>query len=110
MGSIQWLMGVIAVVLTACAGVQTAPTPETRTIAPTGKLRVGFLSTTPLHATKDPSSGEFKGVAVDLGKELARRIGVPFEPVAYSSFSSLIAGAKADEWDVAMMGINEERA
>lgn len=111
MGSIRWLMGVIAVVLTACAGVQQAPAPESRTAtAPTGKLRVGFLSSTPLHATKDPSSGEFRGVAVDLGKELARRIGVPFEPVAYSSFSSLMAGAKTGEWDVAMMGINNERA
>ena len=57
------------------AGIATAPTPETRqALAPTGKLRVAFLSG-PLYATKDPATGELKGVAVDLGKDLARRVG-----------------------------------
>lgn len=111
MPTMQLMTALFALMLTGCAGVQTATTPETRNaLAATGKLRVGFLSTTPLHGTKDAASGEFKGVAVDLGKELARRIGVPFEPVAYSSVPALIAGAKAGEWDVATMGINAERA
>lgn len=97
--------------LTSCVGMQTAPTPEARNaLAPTGKLRVGFISGSPIHATKDPASGEFKGVAVDLGKELARRIGVPFEPVAYSSVPALMAAATTGEWDVATMGINADRA
>jgi len=111
MRTIHWLMtAVFALMLTGCAGVQTAPTQEQRQdLAPTGKLRVGFL-VTPIHATKDAASGEFKGVAVDLGKELARRIGVPFEPVAYSSPPALVAGAKSGEWDVATTGINPERA
>ena len=66
-----------AMVLSACAGLQDGPSSEQRnTLAPTGKLRVGFLATTPIHATKDAVSGEFKGPAVDLGKEMARRIGV----------------------------------
>lgn len=108
---INWTTALLlGVVINGCASIQTAPTPETRNaLAPTGKLRVGFL-TAPVHATKDAASGEFKGVAVDLGKELARRIGVPFEPVAYSSFPALLAGAKTEEWDVATMGISAERA
>jgi polar amino acid transport system substrate-binding protein len=112
MRTIQWLMTAgFSLILSGCAGVQTAPTPETRNaLAPTGKLRVGFLSTTPLHGTRDAASGEFKGVAVDLGKELARRIGVPFEAVAYSSLPALMTGAKTGEWDVAAMGINAARA
>ena len=112
MRTIHGLMtAVVALMFTGCAGVQTMPTPETRTaLAPTGKLRVGFLATTPIHATKDPASGEFKGVAVDLGRELARHAGVPFEPVAYSSVAALIAGAKTGEWDVATMGISAERS
>lgn len=111
MRTIQWLMtAVFALMLTGCAGVQTAPTQEQRqALAPTGKLRVGFLSTTPIHGTKDAASGEFKGPAVDLGKEMARRIGVQFEPVAYTSFPPVLAGAKSGEWDIAMIGINSER-
>lgn len=111
MRTIHWLTAIFALMLTGCVGMHTAPTPEARNaLAPTGKLRVGFISTSPIHATKDAASGEFKGVAVDLGKELARRIGVPFEPVAYSSVPALIAGATTGEWDVATMGINAERA
>ena len=96
--------------LSGCAGISSAPTPEVRqAMAPTGKLRVGFLLT-PIHGTKDAATGEFKGLAVDLGKELARRTGVPFEPVAYSTVPTLLAGAKAGEWDVTMIGITTERA
>jgi polar amino acid transport system substrate-binding protein len=103
--------GVVGLVIGGCAGMQTGASSETKAaVAPTGKLRVGFISGSPIHATKDAASGEFKGVAVDLGKELARRIGVPFEPVAYSSFPALIAGAKTGQWDVATMGISTERA
>jgi polar amino acid transport system substrate-binding protein len=87
-----------------------APTAEARqALAPTGHLRVAFLSG-PLYARKDPTTGELKGVAVDLGRELARRVGVPFQPVLYSNSGAIIAGAKSGEWDVALMGINAERA
>ena len=104
------LAGVLALILLGCAGVQTEPTQEQRqALAPTGKLRVGFLSTTPIHATKDAATGEFKGPAVDLGKEMARRIGVQFEPVAYTSFPPVLDGAKSGEWDIAMIGITSER-
>lgn len=108
MRTIRWLMTAVAVMLAGCAGAQTAQEHK-QALAPTGKLRVGFLSTTPIHATKDAASGEFNGPAVDLGKELARRIGVEFEPVAYTSFPPVLAGAKSGEWDVAMIGISSER-
>ena len=92
------------------AGIATVPTPEARqALAPTGKLRVAFLSG-PLYATKDPATGELKGVAVDLGKDLARRVGVPFDPVVYPNPTALIDGAKSGAWDVALVGINDERA
>ena len=104
------MAGIFGLLLTGCAGISSAPTPEARqALAPTGKLHVGFLLN-PIHGTKDAASGEFKGVAVDLGKELARRVGVPFEPVAYSTVTALLAGAKTGEWDVTMIGISAERA
>jgi polar amino acid transport system substrate-binding protein len=90
--------------------MQSGVNPETRAaVAPTGKLRVAFLAA-PIYATKDSGTGELKGVAVDLGKELAHRIGVPFQPVAYANPPALLGGAKSGEWDVALMGVNAERA
>jgi len=107
----HWLMtAVFALMLAGCACVQTGPGQEHReALAPTGKLRVGVIATTAIHATKDAASGEFNGPAVDLGKELARRIGVQFEPVAYTSFPPVLGGAKSGEWDIAMIGITSER-
>ncbi|MCP2500412.1 MAG: transporter substrate-binding domain-containing protein [Deltaproteobacteria bacterium] len=92
------------------AGIATAPTPEAlQALAPTGKLRVAFLSA-PIYATKDTATGELKGVAVDLGKDLARSVGVPFDPVLYPNPPALIGDAKSGAWDVALIGINAERA
>jgi len=110
MRATHWFIaGILGFVFSGCASVQTSPNPETRqALAPTGKLRVAFLSAA-IYATKDPATGELKGVAVDLGRELARRIGVPFEPVIYPSPAAIINSAKSGELDVALMGINPER-
>ena len=96
--------------LGGCASGPSAPTPEARqALAPSGKLRVAFLSAA-IYATKDPATGEVKGVAVDLGGELARRLAMPFEPVLYPNPPAILSAAKSGEVDVALMGINAERA
>jgi polar amino acid transport system substrate-binding protein len=51
-----------------------------------------------------------KGVGFDLGKELARRMGVPFEPVLYPSVGALLDGGKSGAWDVAFVGFSPARA
>ena len=99
----------IALSIGGCVGMQSAPSPETKAaLAPTGKLRVAF-PVAAIYAMKDSATGELKGMAVDLGKELARRLDVPFEPVAYAAPPALIRGAKSGEWDVALIGISTER-
>ena len=107
----DWISaGILGIIVGGCVGMQGAVNPETKAaMAPTGKLRVAFLLV-PLYATKDSATGELKGVAVDLGKELARRVGVPFHPVTYPNPPALIGGAKSGEWDVAVIGISAERA
>jgi polar amino acid transport system substrate-binding protein len=112
MRAAYWFVtGMLGFLMVGCAGQATPPPLEARqALAPTGKLRVGFLVTAPTHAIKDPASGELKGPAVDLGREMARRLGVPFEPVAQKSFPAVLAGARSGEWDIAMMGISSSRA
>ena len=110
MRTTHWLMTAIIGLLLMGAGIATAPTPEAlQALAPTGKLRIAFLLG-PIYATKDPATGELKGVAVDLGKDLARRVGVPFDPVVYPNPPALVDGAKSGAWDDALVGINDERA
>ena len=107
-----WLLTLtLGVLLTSCSGVSTAPTPEARqALAPTGKLRVGLQLGSPHNVIRDSVSGEMKGVAFDLGKELARRLGVPYEPVLYPSVGALLESGKTGAWDVAFVGFSPERA
>jgi len=51
-----------------------------------------------------------KGVGFDLGKELALRLAVPFEPVLYPSVGALLDGGKSGAWDVAFVGFSAARA
>lgn len=97
---------VLGMLLNACAGIQLAPTQEDQlALAPTGKLRGAFFANQPAHATRDPASGELKGIAIDLGKELARRLGVPFEAVTYPTPSALAGSIASGQWDIIFTGI-----
>lgn len=93
-----------------CATLAPEPTRDvTQALAPEGRLRVSFL-TGALYASRDPASGEWKGVAADLGRELAKRAGVPFEPSGHSSPGAVVQAAASGKCDVVLMGINAERA
>lgn len=78
-------------------------------LAPTGKLRVGLPVTNPVAVTKDGSADEMEGIAADLARAFAKRLGVAFEPVRYRTVTALFEGAKAGEYDVAFLGYNAER-
>lgn len=108
----HWLLTALyALPLVGCADLTTAPTAEVRhALAPTGKLRVALQMGNPLNVIRDSNSGELKGVGFDLGKELAHRIGVPFEPIFYPSIGTILDSGKAGAWDVAHFGFSVQRA
>src|SRR4051812_16788874 len=58
MRTTHWLVALmLGLLLAACVGMNTAPTPEVRqALAPTGKLRVGLLLGDSTQAMKDPVS------------------------------------------------------
>src|SRR5262245_44188440 len=97
----RWIVAaILGFVLGGGAGAQTArPSDVRQVLAPSGQLRVAFSSGA-LYAAKDPATGELKGVAVDLGKELAHRAGVPFQPVLYPNPAAILADATSAKWDV----------
>ncbi len=79
-------------------------------IAPTGKLRVGINYGNPVLATRDTVSGELRGVAVDLARELGTRTGLPVELVPFESAGKMFDAVKAGAWDVAFLAIDPGRA
>jgi len=89
--------------------LQVAPAVRSD-LAPTGKLRAGINFGNTLLASKDPATGNPQGIAVDLAKELGRRMSVPVEIVSYDAAGKLADGAKAGAWDVAFLGAEPERA
>jgi polar amino acid transport system substrate-binding protein len=106
-----FLFVVVGALLAACAPLPRAPAPEIRqALAPSGKLRVGLIEGAPANVVRDRTSGEMKGVGYDLGRELARRLGVPFEAVLYPSVGALVEAGRTAQWDVTFNGVTEERA
>jgi polar amino acid transport system substrate-binding protein len=75
---------------------------------PPGSFRLGLLGTNATNP-KDPATGQFRGPAVDVAKEMAARLGVPFEVVAYPSVAELVGSTTKGEWDVVSIGINPDR-
>lgn len=112
MRTTHWLTAaMLGLLVMGCAGIGTAPMPEARqALAPTGKLRVALQRANPLNIVQDSASGESTGVGIDLGKDLARRLGVPFEPVLYPSIGALLDSGKSGAWDVAFVGFSPSRA
>jgi polar amino acid transport system substrate-binding protein len=100
----------ILVLLTSCAtGPQISPVARSE-LAPMGKLRAGINFQNVLLAAKDPVSGEPRGIAVDLARELGRRMGVPVEIVAFETAGTMADAVKSGAWDVAFLAAESERA
>ncbi len=84
----------------SCAGIPAVP-PQVRVdIAPTGKLRAGINYANSVIATRDPATGELRGVSVDLMRELARRLDVPFELVGFDFSGKLTDALNAGALDI----------
>ena len=80
-------------------------------LAPGGKLRVALFTANPVVIDQPAGAGdnELAGVGVDLGRALAQRLGVVFEPVRYANTTSLLGDARTGKWDVALLGIEAAR-
>ena len=88
--------------------VETSPAARAE-LAPSGTLRAGINYGNFILATKDAASGESRGVAIDLTRELASRLDVRFELVPYASVAAMVDAAKTGAWDIAFLGIDPAR-
>ena len=80
-------------------------------LAPSGTLRVGIAvapSPGAGNVGKD-EKGNLSGVAVDLGRALAKELGVPVAFVEYANSGALTDAADGNAWDVAFIPVDAER-
>ena len=97
-------------VLSAAALAQAVPAAVVADLAPMGKLRAAINFGNPILATRDPATGEARGVSVDLARELAKRLGVPPELVLFNAAGKVTEALQSNAWDVAFVAIDPARA
>lgn len=108
MSLIRLFAGSLFALLVSSCAVFSHDLDVRKALAPTGKLRVGLISV-PVHAIRDPYSGELRGVSHDVGSALAARLGVPYEPIMYPNPTVYVAAGQAGEWDIGSLGVVPER-
>jgi polar amino acid transport system substrate-binding protein len=79
-------------------------------LAPTGKLRIGLNYQNFLLINGDGPDGQPRGIAPDLGRELARRLALPVEWVKFDAAGKLFDGVKGGACDVGFLGAEPQRA
>lgn len=77
-------------------------------IRSSGRLRIG-MGLVPAFATRDQHTGEVRGMAVELGRALADRLGVEPVPVTYPSPANLPDALRDGAWDIAFLGVDPVR-
>jgi polar amino acid transport system substrate-binding protein len=102
------LLGMVSLVglLGACNSVPRAAVDE---LTPTGTLRAAINFGNPILASRDSTTGEARGVSVDLSRELAKRLGVALELVPFASAGQTVEGIKAGTVDIAFVAIDPVR-
>ncbi len=104
-------LAALAFLLCNSAGVMADNTANAvKELAPSGKLRAAINFGNPVLAQKDPATGEPRGVSGDLARELARRLGVPIEFVAFETAGKVFDAVQHGAWDIAFLAIDPVRA
>ena len=79
-------------------------------LAPTGVLRAGINLSNFLLVTGKTDAGDPVGVAPDMARAIADRLGVPVKYVTYKSPGELADMAETDTWDIGLIGNEPQRA
>jgi len=110
------LMFVLAMTMTVAAQdgrISTAApaAPDVRqAVAPSGKLRVGVYPGSPTSMVRDRTTGDVKGLTYELGKEFARRLNIPFEPVEFTQIADVLEAIKRGTVDFTVTNASPARA
>ena len=79
-------------------------------LAPTGTLRAGINLSNFLLVTGKSPTGEPEGVAPDMARAIAERLGVKLKLVPFKTPGELADAAGSDVWDIGLIGAEPARA
>lgn len=94
------MRALVTALVLLCAAVTANAEGETG-LAPNGTLRVALLLANPVLVKQKPD-GTLTGVAVDLGRRLAEKLGARFQEVRYLNTETFAKSFGTQEWDVAI--------
>ena len=97
------------IALAACTRPREQPATAGTHVAPGGTLRAGVNLGNPVLAVRDSATGELRGVAIDIARELAARAGIPLRFVTYDSAARMADEARSGAWDIAFLGADPAR-
>ncbi|MEI8399713.1 MAG: transporter substrate-binding domain-containing protein [Alcaligenaceae bacterium] len=78
-------------------------------LAPTGKLRVGVYTGSPQSLMLGQTPQDNYGMGYELGREFARHLSLPFEPVVFQKNGDVLAAAKQGVIDLALVNATPAR-
>ena len=104
-------LGVAALLLPAgCAcGADPGLASARAQLSSTGRLRAAINLGNPILASRGEQPGELRGVSVDLAREVARRLGVEIDLLAFESAGKTVEAIKAGQVDMAFVAIDPVR-
>lgn len=79
-------------------------------LAPTGVLRAGINMSNFLLVTGEAATGDPVGVSPDMAKAIADELGVELQLIPYKGPGDVADGAVKNEWDIANIAAEAERA
>jgi len=79
-------------------------------LAPSGTLRAGINMANILLVTGTTSAGEPEGVAPDMARAIADRLGVAVAYVRFASPGEVADAVESDAWDIALIAAEPARA
>jgi polar amino acid transport system substrate-binding protein len=102
-------IAVYAAVVSTGAFAQATQDPRVADLVRAGELRVGLGLGVLMQAVKDPNTGELRGVALEIARALAARIGVRLVNIEYVRPGTVIEGLRTSAWDVSFLSVDPSR-
>jgi polar amino acid transport system substrate-binding protein len=97
--------------LAGCATTVPPVAPDARAaLAPGGVLRIGVYPGSPTSLVHGPGAGEMRGLTVDLGRDIARRLGARAEIVVFDRVAQVLDGLQAGSVDLTITNATPARA